>query len=172
MEVRADEDGSGGAIIKYYYGGALSALGPLSWKERRRLHEDTKTAIVEGEKGGRRRQPRKYRLATKDHDITTRRREREEEEEGREGLYVYNGKYRLSFCWREAGCGLSLCCWRCRERKRLEHPAADYSYTQTTKECVLLFLFSLLPLHANNRNEEESSLFLSFRWRKVIPPKR
>ncbi len=92
MEVRADEDGSGGAIIKYYYGGALSALGPLSWKERRRLHEDTKTAIVEGEKGGRRRQPRKYRLSTKDHDITTRRRQREEEEE-REGLYVYNGKY-------------------------------------------------------------------------------
>ena len=92
MEVRADEDGSGGAIIKYYYLGALSALRPLSWKERRRLHEDTKTAIVEGKKGGRRRQPRKYRLSTKDHDISTRRRQREEEEE-REGLRRYNGKY-------------------------------------------------------------------------------
>ncbi len=93
MEVRADEDGSGGAIIKYYYLGALSALRPLSWKERRRLHEDTKTAIVEGKKGGRRRQPRKYRLSTKDHDISARRRQREEEEEEREGLRRYNGKY-------------------------------------------------------------------------------
>ncbi len=53
MEVRADEDGSGGAIIKYYYGGALSAVRPLSWKERRRLHEDTKTEIVDrGKKEG------------------------------------------------------------------------------------------------------------------------
>ena len=151
MEVRADEDGSGGAIIKYYYGGALSALRPLSWKERRRLHEDTKTAIVEGKKGGRRRQPRKYRLSTKDHDISTRRRQREEEEE-REGLRRYNGKYfalLLLFPPLKPVAAADVIVLVLLEipiysrKERLEQPAADYSYTQTKKECVLLFLFSL-----------------------------